>query len=137
MRFARHTALAALTFIALSGLVGGVPLILHAHGEPWWMTQSLLQYSPFHSYLLPGIILFFAIGVLSCWVLLLTIKRAPGYGHWVALQGCILIGWIVVEVLMLRLLMWAHWLYAACGLVLLISGMKLLRKSHANLEAQN
>jgi hypothetical protein len=135
MRLARNTAISALAFVALSGLVGGIPLILHAHGEPWWMPQSLLQYSPFHSYLIPGIILFSAIGLLSCWVLLLTIKRAPGYDWWVALQGCVLIGWIVVECLMLRLVMWAHCLYGAAGLVLLASGVALVRQLHPNFEA--
>ena len=44
--------------VALSGLVGGIPLTIHANDEPWWMPQSLLPYSPFHSFLIPGIILF-------------------------------------------------------------------------------
>ena len=104
-----------LIFVALSGLVGGVPLIVHADGEPWWMTQSLLQYSPFHSFLIPGLILFSAIGLLSCWVLWLTVTNRPGYGWWICLQGYVLAGWIVVEVLMLRLVMWAQWMYGAVG----------------------
>jgi hypothetical protein len=127
MQFVHKTAIVALGFVCLSGIIGAVPLILHADGEPWWMAQSLLQYSPFHSYLIPGIILLFAVGLLSCWVLSLTIKRAPGYGWWVALQGCVLIGWIVVECLMLRLVMWAHWMYGAAGLLLLVCGITLIR----------
>ena len=133
MEVARRTAIAVLIFVALSGLVGGVPLILHAHGEPWWMTQSLLQYSPFHSFLIPGLILFSAIGVLSCWVLWLTIESRAGYAWWILLQGCVLLGWIVVEVLMLRLVMWAQLLYAGVGLLLVVLGILLVRRSTARI----
>lgn len=129
MRALRTTAIVALTYVALSGLVGGVPLILHAHDEPWWMPQSLLQHSPFHSFLIPGIILFSAIGLLGCWVLWLTIKRRPGYGGWVVLQGCVLLGWLITEVIMLRLVMWAHYMYGVFALVLVISGLMLARRS--------
>ena len=102
--------------------------MMHADGEPWWMPQSLLQYSPFHSYLIPGVILFSAIGLLSCWGLWLTLQRQPGHGWWVALQGCVLLGWLIVEAVMLRMVMWAQVFYAMVALVLLLSGMMLARK---------
>ena len=133
MEVARRTAIGALIFVAISGLVGGVPLILHAHGEPWWMTQSLLRYSPFHSFFFPGLILFSSIGLLSCWVLWLTVTNRPGYGWWISLQGCVLVGWIVVEVLMLRLVMWAQLLYAGMGLLLVVLGILFVRRSTARI----
>jgi hypothetical protein len=126
MGIARTTAIVALGFVGLSGLVGGIPLIVHSHGEPWWMPQSLLQYSPFRSFLIPGIILLSAIGVLSCWVFWMTLQVQPGYGWWVVLQGCVLLGWLVAETVMLRLVMWAQGLYVAVALALILSGMILV-----------
>jgi len=120
-------AVAALTFLALSGVVGAVPLLIHPADEPWAMPQSLLRHSPFHSYLIPGLILLLANGLLSLWVLWLTLRRRPGYGWWVAAQGCVLLGWLVVEVLMLRLVVWPHYLYGAVGLVLVVGGTALSR----------
>jgi hypothetical protein len=134
MRIARTTAIIVLIFVGLSGLVGAIPLMFHAHDEPWWMPQSLLRHSPFHSFLVPGIILFFAIGLLSCWVSWLAIRKSPGYGWWVALQGCVLLGWITVEVVMLRLVMWAQIFYAAVAMVLVLSGMILARNPNVRLQ---
>jgi hypothetical protein len=53
------------------------------------MPQSLLRFSPFHSDLIPGIILLAANGLLSLWVLWLTVHRHADYGWWVAAQGCV------------------------------------------------
>jgi len=125
MRAVRIVAIVALVFLALSGIVGAIPLIVHPMGEPWAMPQSLLRYSPFHSYLIPGIILLVAIGLLSVWVLWLTVRRHLGYGWWVAAQGCVLLGWLIVEIAMLRLVVWPHYLYGAVALVLVVAGIAL------------
>jgi hypothetical protein len=61
----RPVAIAALGFLGLSGIAGGIGLIAQANGEPFGLPQGLLQYSPFHSYLIPGIILFVANGLLT------------------------------------------------------------------------
>jgi hypothetical protein len=56
--------------------------------------------------LVPGIIPLVANGLLSLWVLRLAMRRHPGYGWWVAAQGWVLLGWLAVEVAMLRLVVW-------------------------------
>lgn len=128
MRAARKVAIATLIFVALSGLVGGIPLTIHANDEPWWMPQGLLPYSPFHSFLIPGIIPFSAIGLLSCWVLWLTLQRQPGYGWWVALEGCVLLGWLTVGSSDAQNRDVAQVFYAVIARVLIVSGMLLVRK---------
>jgi len=92
MRIVRAAAIAALVFLGLSGIVGAIPVFLHPAGEPWAMPQALLQYSPFYSHLIPGIILLVANGLLSFWVLWLTLRKRRGYGWWVTAQGCVLSG---------------------------------------------
>jgi hypothetical protein len=93
------------------------------------MPLSLLRHSPFHTFLIPGIILLLANGVLSLLVLYATARRWPPYPWGVVLQGCILTGWIVVEVVLLRMAMWAHYLYGAIGLTLIVLGLVLARKN--------
>ncbi len=118
----RSVVIAALGFLAVSGIVGAVPLIWNPTGEPWAMPQRLLQYSPFHSYLVPGIILLVGNGLFTLIVLWLTVCEHVGYGRWVVAQGCVLMGWLIVETVMLRLVIWPHYLYGSLAFVLVLAG---------------
>jgi len=131
MRVARIVAIVSLVFLGLSGIVGAIPMLMHSTGEPWQMPQKLLQYSPFHSYLIPGIILLLANGLLSLWVLWLTVRRHSGYGWWVTVQGCVLSGWLIGEMVMLRLVVWPHYLYGAVAFVLVVAGVALTQGANA------
>jgi len=132
MNFVRRSAIATLWFLAISGIVGCIPLILDPHGQPWgYLSQSMLRYSPFHSYLIPGIVLLVANGLMSLLVLHAAKRRWPGYGLWVAFQGCVNTGWMVVEIWMLRVISWPQYLYLVVGLVLIASGLVLTREKAA------
>jgi hypothetical protein len=109
MAKARIVAIVTLIFTGLSGVIGAIPLIVNPGGEPWSFPQSLLQHSPFRSYLFPGIILLLANGLLSLWILRLTVGKYPGFGWWVIVQGIVSLGWLIVEVAMLRLIVWPHY----------------------------
>lgn len=128
MKQARIVAVVALVFMGLSGIIGSIPLIMNPNGEPWTMPQSLLQYSPFRSYLVPGIILLVANGLLSVWALWLTVSKRPGYGWWVIVQGVVSLGWLIVECAMLRLIVLPHYLYGAVAMALVIPGIVIVRR---------
>ena len=134
MKTSRIVAIVMLSFLSLSGIVGAIPLLMHPGGEPWAMPQSLLRHSPFHSYLVPGVILLVANGLLSLWVLWLTVSRRPGYGWWVIAQGCVLLGWLIVEVAMLRFVVWPHYLYGAVAMALVIPGIAIVRHGRDGTE---
>jgi hypothetical protein len=129
MRAVRIIAVAVLVFLGLSGIVGAIPLLVHPTGEPWAMPQSLLRHSPFQSYLIPGIILLMANGLLSLRVLWLTVRRHSGYGCWAAAQGCVLrvadCGDGDAEVV------WPHYLYGAVALVLVVASLALVQSPPA------
>ena len=127
MKMVRAVALVALVLLCISALFGAIPLILNPSGEPWGMPQSFHDHSPFHSFLIPGMILLLANGVLCLAILIGALRHSPGYGWWVAFQGCVLTGWIVVEVVILRFAIWPHYFYAGIGLVLIGSGLILTR----------
>jgi len=80
---------------------------------------------PFTSFFVPGMILLLANGVLSLVVLIFTWRKVHGYGWWIALQGCVLGIWITVQVLMIRMVIWAHCVYWATALVLIVCGWLL------------
>ncbi len=103
-------------------------LILDPSGKLMGMPHNFLDHSPFRTFLIPGIILLLANGVLSLAIMILALRRSHRYGWWVAFQGCVLTGWITVEVIMMRVVVWPHYLYWALGLVLILSGMALRRE---------
>jgi len=128
MKVTRWAAMVLLAFLGVSGIAGGVPMIADPGGRPIEMPQSLLQYSPFHSFLFPGIILLAANGLLALWVLWMVFSRRNYYGWWTAIQGCVLLVWLVVECLMLRLVVWPHYLYGAVAAGLIAAGLALRRE---------
>lgn len=129
MRFARTTAVAILAFLGLGAIAGSIPMIADPLGTSWGiMPLSMLQHSPFHSYLIPGIILLGANGLLPLWLLWLVIRRNPRCGLWTAFQGCVLLGWLVVECWMIRMVIWPHYLYGALAVALIVCGLALRRE---------
>ncbi len=136
MVFVRVLAVIALVFLSASALYGGAVLILDAHGNPWGMMPlSVLDHTPFHSWLIPGIVLLTANGVLALWVLWLVLAHWRHDGLWAILQGCVLLGWLTVECIMLRTVIWPHYMYGAVGLALIVTGVVLRRESHAPVAA--
>ena len=134
MRFARIASIAALVFLGLSAIAGAVPMIVGSlRNTEGFMPLSLLRNSPFHSYLIPGIILLASNGLLALWILWQVYRRSDHHGMWTAFQGCVLFGWLVVECWMLQVINWLHYLYGAIAVVLMVSGLVLRHAQGAEL----
>jgi hypothetical protein len=125
VKFVRWVAILALGFLGISSVIGAVPMILDPDGTPWQMPQSLLDRSPFDSYLIPGIILLIANGALSLSSLIAVVRRDPGYGWWVVLQGVVLAVWLVVEIAMIRHLWVGYFVFGGIAILLIVSGILL------------
>jgi len=130
MNGVRALALVALGFLAISATGGAVFLMAHPLGSPAQMPLSVLEHSPFHSFLIPGIILLVSSGLLGTGVFGLTLFRVRRYGWWIVLQGVVLFGWIAVEVIMLRAVVWLHYLY--WGMAVLLMGCGWMLRDQAN-----
>ncbi len=80
MRTLRLFVIFVLFFASGTALWGRAVLIAKAHSNPWGMMPlSLLAYSPFHSWLIPGMILLVSNGLLALWVL--SVARRRGQRH--------------------------------------------------------
>lgn len=117
-----------LFFNGLSALFGGWQLMVQPDGSSMQMSLDWLQYSPFTNYLIPGILLFVVNGLMSIFVFTLLIIKYKYYPLLVMLQGVLLFGWIVVQVLMVRDLVWIQVLFGIIGLILLLLGWLLKSK---------
>ena len=125
MKLVRAVAIAMLVFLGITALFGSVPTMMDPSGASLSMPLSLLEHSPFSSFLIPGVILFCANCLLSFLVLASALRKVSGYGWQIMVQGCVLAGWISVQVMMLRSVVWLHYAYWAVALILILCGWLL------------
>jgi hypothetical protein len=127
MKLLRILALITLGFLGVTSIAGSIPMILDPSGSLLHMPLSLLAHSPFRNFLIPGIILLVTNGLVVIVVMAAAVRRVAGYGNLVAAQGVVIVGWISVEVIFLRTVVWAHYVYWAVGLILIVFGLVLRR----------
>ncbi len=127
MKIARITAIVTLAFLGISSIVGAIPLIIDPSGGLLRMPLSLIRHSPFQSFLIPALILLLANGFLSIVILFAEVRRARGHALMVIFQGCVLAGWITIEVIIMRTVVSFHYFYWGVALVLVLSGLALRR----------
>jgi hypothetical protein len=128
MKSVRILSEVVLTLLGLSALTGSIPMIAASLAKAQGpIPLSVLEHTPFHSFLVPGILLLGANGLLAFLALWMVVKRKPHYGLWIAFQGCVLLGWIVIQCILLRTVVSLHILYGSVALLLITSGL-ILRK---------
>jgi hypothetical protein len=96
-----YVLIAAVLFQGLSAVGGGIALVAAPSGALLGIPLSVLADSPFGSYLLPGLVLLTALGILPllvCWGLW---KRRLWSWYGSLIVGIALIMWIVVQILMI------------------------------------
>lgn len=125
VKIERMVAIVTLAFLGITSIAGGLPLILDPSGGLLRMPLSLLAHSPFHSFLIPGIILLVTNGIMSLVILTAEVRQTRGHAILVTIQGCVLAGWITVEVIIMRTVISFHYIYWTVALVLILSGLFL------------
>jgi hypothetical protein len=121
----RNVLIFLLALLGLGALGGGGVLIISPTGELIGMPLSMLAPSPFHSFLIPGILLFVILGIFPLLLILALISRRPspiaerinffGDMSW-QWSFCIylafaLIIWIQLEMVLLNAVHWLHTVY--------------------------
>jgi len=111
-----------LLVVGFSASGGGAALVMDPTGKSIGLPAEGLRDTLFDNFQLPGLILFFAVGLLSLMASVFTILKNPIYPTLIFCQGAILTGWILVQV---YLLPESHILQLICfivGLLLMLLG---------------
>ncbi|HEY1061392.1 MAG TPA: hypothetical protein VGE44_06885 [Daejeonella sp.] len=122
-----------MVFLGLGAIGGGGVLILSPSGELMGMPLSLLDHSPFTSFLIPGIVLFTFLG-LGPFLLIFALLKKPESSfaemlncfrdmHWSwtfsVYMAFILIIWIQVQMVFIQAVSWLHAFYIFLALLIL------------------
>ncbi|MBX2962216.1 MAG: hypothetical protein KF687_06865 [Cyclobacteriaceae bacterium] len=118
-----------LLFNGVSACFGGYMLISKPDGSGLDMPLSFLEHSPFSNYLIPGIVLLVMNGVLSLIVAVLVIIRSVHADRYTILQGAILTGWIVIQMIMLQTVNYLHIMFGSVGVLLMVSGVLMSKRN--------
>ena len=108
-------------FVAVTAVVGGLALVTGLEGDRFPLT--LLESTPFSSYVLPGLILMVVVGG-SASIAVAALLRGLDRGAPASIvAGAILIGWIIGEALLLHQRSWFEAFYVALGVTMAALGL--------------
>lgn len=83
-------------------LIAGWSFMRDPSGTGVGITVEWLKHSPFYDYFVPGLILFLVNGVYGVLVFICIYMHHHRYPSLITLQGVLLGGWIVVQMILLR-----------------------------------
>jgi hypothetical protein len=128
-RILNGIAIFLLILTALNALAAGYSMIVEPTGKDLGMQAGeVLKYSPFSSFLIPGLVLFIMIGVGCLITSYFMIKKIKHHDLLLIAQGIVITGWIVIQVAMFREFNWMHAFVGSTGLYLTFCGYNLHKK---------
>lgn len=128
LRIVRTISVLLLFFTGLNALYAGFLFMLDPSGNKMGMSIAYLSDSGFPSFFLPGLILFLVNGVVAVLTAMLTITEQKYYPYFIGVQGILLSGWIIIQVLLVHDFNFLHALMLVIALILLISALVLGKK---------
>lgn len=131
-------ALAALClFTGLTAIVGGGLLFIWPLGPPGLgLPLSVLEQSPFTTFLVPGLLLCWAVGIPNLAAGILAARRHVWGERAGAVGGAAITIWIATEMVMLRSMAWLQALYLVVGLLTLAASCWLWTQRRAVLRGR-
>lgn len=132
----RITLIVVDLFAAVSAIVGAIGLLVGFMNIP----VSVLHGTPFADFTVPAMLLGIVVGgsaLVAAAIALFGPQRFEALAS--AGAGCIMVGWMTVEVAMIGLAIWVQAAYFAVGLLMIgLAGLLLVAESHhASIKGQH
>ena len=124
----RRISVFLLITTSLTALAAGYSFIVDPDGSGLRISVDYLRYTPFESFLIPGIVLFTVVGTGCLVTAVAVIRKIKFYHLLMILEGILLGGWIVVQSFMLREFNLLHFVFIVTGAFLLITGLIFYRQ---------
>jgi len=116
-------------FVGIGAMAGGMGAILSPEA-PMGMPVDAMRLGPFTNYLIPGIVLFSLIGLGNVISGFWSIKRGKFYEYGTGMMGAFLIGWLVIQCIILLSIHYLHVIFFVIGSIQGIIALVLLKKKN-------
>lgn len=116
------------SFVALTSVISGLIMMSDPEGVILNMSVSLLGGTPFRDFLIPGIILATVVGGVNLLAVAYNMNRHPSRYNWALAGGLMITGWIVVQMLLIQMANWLHFLYLIVGILIILTAYQLKGK---------
>jgi hypothetical protein len=118
----RRLVIALSAFSGLSAIAGGIELLVWWRGSRFFPLE-LLRHTPFHTFVIPGVILAGVVGGTSLACCVLAWRRSRAAIDATIIAGAGLTIWIAAESAMFRQVVWLTFLYGGLGVTTLALGL--------------
>jgi hypothetical protein len=115
-------------FVALTAIVCGALLMSYPEGSLFGMSTALLKATPFSNFFVPGFILCIVVGGTNLVAVVLNMQTNPLRYNWSIAGAVMLLGWVVVQMLLIAVLHWLQFVYLGIGLMILLLSWQLKGK---------
>lgn len=116
-----------LVLIAANAIWAGYSFMSDSSGGGMGISSEYLRHSPFNNFFMPGMILFFFNGVLNIIALILLLIKYRKRFYVICFQGAVLLGWIVVQIIMLQEFNQLHYLMMVSGVALMLMASAFIK----------
>jgi hypothetical protein len=114
-----------LAFVALTSIFSGLLMISNPGGDLMHLPISLLATTPFKNFLIPGAILTIAVGGVNIIAVILNLLRHINRYHWAIAGGFTLLGFIIVQMILIHAANWLHFLYIGIAVLIILLAYQL------------
>lgn len=115
-------------FIAIGAIPAGILMILEPDGASIGMSTEILASAPFNTFLIPGLVLFFVLGLLNLIAAFLSFKKNKYAGILAFLLGIMLLIWLFVQIYFIGFTFFLQLVFFVVGIVEIFLGYKSYKR---------
>lgn len=124
------------SFVGITAAISGLLLVLYPDGKIIHLPLTLLQFTPFPDFLIPGIILALVVGGVHLISAYNIVFERPERYAWSLWAGILLCGWLIVQIFLIRGANVLHAIYGAIGMAVIILTWRLIAHQYHSFTKQ-
>lgn len=116
------------SFIAVTANLSGLLLISQPDCSILKLPLSLLEGTPFKTYLIPGVLLVVFVGIVNLLAVFFNLRSHQSRYDWAMAGGVSVVVWFLSQLILIQTVHWLHVAYFGIGLIIFLLAYQLKGK---------